>query len=455
MEAIGVSILLYLLCATSFGGFAYMLYHLGLLVQEPGRLKGMAGSSAVFGAAFLFGFVFAAVPIYGLVHLAAYFAIYLMHDVVYEKRSRIIKAFDTGYFMIDVVISQIMFQTFLQIFVGERIRDMYASNIWRPLILIGMCIIMMITTRVARETVPMENFRTMYGVTRFIRHLFRTIHIMIIIAAFVLLIEYQMPFVAIANVLILIAVALFFLIYSLSVDFVIKEAVNLTRQIGQLDEQLKLQMTGYNKQADYIRDLRMIREEHASHLDEISKILDGGDVAAAKKLIESIPSPEVAATSFYTKYSNSVVLDAILNETAKDCDALDIKFEGTMDVDGDLALSDHELMTLFVNLMRNAKDGAMTPGLEDRFIRVKSVKKGGWISFIIENSFDPKLADKIAKDNEKLSEDDAQRIGLGVVKRIVEESDGLMSVITSSDKQSYIVNLNFPCKNEKGGKEWI
>ena len=244
-------------------------------------------------------------------------------------------------------------------------------------------------------------------------------------------------------VMFMVGYILFSIVFFLLIQFMLTFAIAEENNLERVNRQLELQIQNYNYQAKYISDFRQIRHDYKAQLHSLRYLMNQGEWEKAKKFVKDLDEELEAANQDYRQFSNNGLLDAIMNDCARHCKKDGIEFTGALTMGGDVGLSDFDLSTLFYNVLKNAREAAEKPGVKDPFVRVVSNRRGNWVNFRIENSYDGEfhqIGDKILTTKE-----DTENHGIGVqkIKSIVEKVEGIVSFVPNAETKIFTVAINF------------
>ena len=442
IEHMETHLMLYFVNATLFALYGFVMFNTGSLVKKP-RFNRAFTQIAMSVTGFVFGFLEAAFLPYMWNFILMYFSMILIHTVVYTDTTLFSTLFDSGYFPLNVVVGQGIIQSAISLITGKGILELYESPESRCIILAFTTVFVILTALASSRIIPRQNFADLYKVKHYMS-LVTAIELGLIVLLLVLLhaigLQTHNPIITLHYLSIFVLIYLSFYLIML---FVVQVGIGEHKRVKQIDNLLGTQIEGYNRQADYIRSFRKYRHDFRDHIQTIDHLAQSGDFERLKNYIKEIR--ETQAAPGYKTYSNNTLIDAVINDCAASCERDGIRFDGTINVDGNLPLSDFDLSSLLLNLVQNAHEACQKPGVKDPFIRIASARKGNWNNFLIENSYNGVLK---MKDGEYLTtkEEGSEQQGNGLrhVKQIVEANGGLINISPNEAVKEFSVFISFP-----------
>lgn len=178
-------------------------------------------------------------------------------------------------------------------------------------------------------------------------------------------------------------------------------------------------------------ELRRYRHETLNHLSTMSALLDRGETAQAKALIDEMvsapPSVEGSASS------GNLLVDAIFHQKETICRERGIALSADLVLTERLPLSDAEVSSLLGNLLNNAIEAAV--GCRQPFVHARIYPARDYLCIEVVNSADAaKLRGNPALNTTK-AQPDLHGIGLKVVREITESHQGMLFLDTERPGQ--------------------
>lgn len=173
-------------------------------------------------------------------------------------------------------------------------------------------------------------------------------------------------------------------------------------------------------------------------------LLKNGDVCKAGEYLEKIT--EAVDEAGMQRYTENILVNAILNDEIKKAAACDIKTEADIVVPRELSLDDHDLCSLLYNMLDNAIDAcARMPAGKKRWINFRIHKKGHFLIVLCRNS---KSGSIVTGDGGYITTSKKNRAGHGyglpVMREICEKYHSVLLVEFYEDSFTVKTNLRLP-----------
>lgn len=186
------------------------------------------------------------------------------------------------------------------------------------------------------------------------------------------------------------------------------------------------------------------RHEMKHHIAAMQILLKNGDVCKAGEYLEKIT--EAVDEAGMQRYTENILVNAILNDEIKKAAACDIKTEADIVVPRELSLDDHDLCSLLYNMLDNAIDAcARMPAGKKRWINFRIHKKGHFLIVLCRNS---KSGSIVTGDGGYITTSKKNRAGHGyglpVMREICEKYHSVLLVEFYEDSFTVKTNLRLP-----------
>ncbi|MEF9919960.1 MAG: GHKL domain-containing protein [Erysipelotrichaceae bacterium] len=194
-----------------------------------------------------------------------------------------------------------------------------------------------------------------------------------------------------------------------------------------LNQQVKAQLEQYNNLAKYLKELRRLKHDYGNQIKGLKYLIDNNDFEQVKIYIDDLNKNISQLKSFYNKFSDNILVDAILQEANSKAISANVEFSAQVILNG-LSLSGLELCTLFSNILNNAIEATQIVNDGKGFIKVSSYKKGNLLIINQSNSFVGKLKKK--GDVYLTTKEDTIQHGIGIetMRQIVSDHDGIFEI---------------------------
>lgn len=213
---------------------------------------------------------------------------------------------------------------------------------------------------------------------------------------------------------------------------------------NMLEKQYELQLRHYKSYVRYTESFRSFRHDYKSMLSTLKTLLSKGEHEEAYHFVDGMYYEMQDKMKVYKKYSNNVILDAMLQDLATICEENHIRFTFKTLVPRNTSLSMIDAVRIFSNLSNNAVEACLKTPERQRFININCSNKEGWSTLQIENSFDEQLilhdGMPVTTKKEKVN----HGIGLSIVKDIVESKGGFMVLEADKKEHVFLARVHVP-----------
>lgn len=214
-----------------------------------------------------------------------------------------------------------------------------------------------------------------------------------------------------------------------------------------LQKQLSRQLQHYNAYQKYTESFRAFKHDYKNMMASVNSLLVAGEYGKAKRMLDTIHDTMHKQVLVHKSYSNHMILDAILQDAANQCDEQSIRFSATLYIPAGLVIEDIDIVRIFANLMNNAVEASVKvfPDCK-RFLTVSSSfpKGAGWLTVEIANSFNGQLKMRNGMPESTKEHREMHGIGLSVIADAVENLGGVMKIDVNQQENIFTVKLLFP-----------
>lgn len=211
-----------------------------------------------------------------------------------------------------------------------------------------------------------------------------------------------------------------------------------------LEEQYALQLRHYKSYKRYTDSLRSFRHDYKAMLSTLKTLINNGEHEEAFHFLDGMYNDMQEKMKVHKKYSDNVILDAMLQDLANICEENHIRFTCHALVPRNSALSMIDAVRIFSNLSNNSVEACLKTPENQRFIKITCGNKDGWSTLQIVNSFDGQLilhdGMPATTKKEKLN----HGIGLTIVKEIVESAGGFMVLEPDLQENLFLARVHIP-----------
>lgn len=197
--------------------------------------------------------------------------------------------------------------------------------------------------------------------------------------------------------------------------------------------------------AKVLGELKKFRHDYKNQLFGIAALLENGEYDRAKKYVSELTDKVETSSSNKCSYSDNLLIDAVLQKLAFECEKEGVCFEAAVIAGADFPLSDIDICSVFGNVADNAFEAVLKQNADnkERFIRFTTSRREKWLIITAENSYD---GDILFDENGVLctskTNKDNHGIGLSSVKSAVESVGGTVKLC--AEDGIFALSMVFP-----------
>lgn len=209
----------------------------------------------------------------------------------------------------------------------------------------------------------------------------------------------------------------------------------------QLQEQLSRQMRHYQSYRKYTESYRAFRHDYEKLMASLKSLLRRQKYNKAIKMLDDIHDTMQKSVQVHKNYSDNMILDAILQDTADACEEKNIRFQAHAHLPESVLMTDLDIIRVFSNITDNAIEACNKVSDSQRFIELSSNSTQDWTIIEVSNSFDGDLL--IVGDNLSTTKEDKDFHGLGlqIIRETIEGMGGLVFIEPDSDKKIFKIKV--------------
>lgn len=234
------------------------------------------------------------------------------------------------------------------------------------------------------------------------------------------------------------------LIYSICQSIRSIELLEYQWKSQMLEEQFNRQLLHYKSYQKYTESFRQFKHDYKELMTILKSLLRSNEIDKAIDLIDDIHDDMNKKVQVHKRYSDNVVLDAILQDLANVCEEEKICFTSKSFAPKDTELTLIDAIRIITNITNNAIEACLKIPVPERFIDILCINDPQWAMIQISNSYDG----HVILENEKLITTKADKyghgLGLSIVKEIVEKLGGFVLYDIDSKEKIFKIKIHIP-----------
>ncbi len=212
-----------------------------------------------------------------------------------------------------------------------------------------------------------------------------------------------------------------------------------------LRKQLSFQIEHYKNYEEQTNEFLKFKHDYDKILKGISTLLLNKEYDAVKKIVTDTNSDLDQLNITYKKYSNNLILDALLNDYAKRFEKISASFSSTTYITLS-NMTDIKILKLFYNILENSYEALLkVPNTSRRMIDIKSDVVENYVKISFVNTVNESSSIQL-----KTSKEDRinHGFGLSIINEIIQSYEGFSNrFITYKDGLSfYNLEIFLPLK---------
>jgi two-component system sensor histidine kinase AgrC len=211
-----------------------------------------------------------------------------------------------------------------------------------------------------------------------------------------------------------------------------------------LKQQYVRQLQHYKSYQKYTESFRAFKHDYRSMMSSVKSLIRAHENERAVRLIDDVYDEMQRKVNVHKKYSDHIVLDAMLQDLANICAENEIRFSFQVFAPRNTGLSLIDAIRIFSNIATNAVEACKKLPASQRFLHIHSIAEQQWAVLKVENSYngEEKLSD--GKLITTKSEKESHGLGLGIVKEIIEKLGGFMLLNPEPESKIFTVRVHIP-----------
>ena len=219
-----------------------------------------------------------------------------------------------------------------------------------------------------------------------------------------------------------------------------------------LEEQYERQVRHYKSYQKYTESFRAFKHDYRSMMVVLKSLIRTNDNEKALLLIDDMFEEMQKKVVVHKKYSDSVILDAMLQDLSNICEENKIRLSSNVSLPRNTGLSTIDAVRIFSNFINNAVEACYKVPVSDRFIDIVSTNELKWVTLQVVNSYNGKSHVHNGKFLTTKPEKQCHGLGLRIVEQIAEGLGGFVIYEEDFKNKTFLVRIHIPrlSENQKG-----
>lgn len=211
-----------------------------------------------------------------------------------------------------------------------------------------------------------------------------------------------------------------------------------------LEEQLNRQLLHYKSYQKYTESFRSFQHDYRSMMASLKALVRAGENEQAIGLIDSLYDDMQKQVQVHKRYSDHVVLDAILQDAANLCEEKEIRFSFQVSVPRDTGLTLPDAIRVFSNITSNAIEACEKLPVDQRFIEIASRNDAQWSTLEAINSYDGNTLIENGEFITTKPESQNHGLGLRIIRDVVEALGGFIVCDADAKHRVFYIRVHIP-----------
>lgn len=234
------------------------------------------------------------------------------------------------------------------------------------------------------------------------------------------------------------------LIYSIYQSIRSAERMEYKWRSQMLEDQYQRQLRSYKSYQKFTESFQTFKHDYKQMMTSLKVLIKAKDNEKALTLIDDMYGEMQKKVHVHKKYSNSPVLDALLQDLANICEEQQIRYDFMASAPIHTRLSTLDAIRIFSNLANNAIEACQKVQESQRFLSVTSNCDGQWCTLEAINSYDGNVVVNNGKFSTLKPNKGEHGLGLTIVTTIVESVGGFIVYDANPDTKIFRVRVHVP-----------
>jgi len=219
-------------------------------------------------------------------------------------------------------------------------------------------------------------------------------------------------------------------------------------RMEMLEEQYERQVRHYKSYQKYTESFRAFKHDYRSMMVVLKSLIRANDNEKALLLIDDMFEEMQKKVVVHKKYSDSVILDAMLQDLTNICEENNIRFSSNVSLPRNTGLSTIDAVRIFSNFINNAVEACHKVPVSDRSIEIVSSNELKWATLQVVNSYDGKSHVHNGKFLTTKPEKQSHGLGLRIVEQIAESLGGFVIYEENFKNKTFLARVHIPRLSE-------
>lgn len=217
-----------------------------------------------------------------------------------------------------------------------------------------------------------------------------------------------------------------------------------------LEEQFEQQMRHYKSYQKYTENFQTFKHDYKSMMVSLKALIRAQEHEQAIQLIDDLYDDMQKRSIVHKKYSDHVVLDAMLQDVANMCEEKEIRFLFNVFAPRNTGLSMPDAIRIFSNIANNAIEACEKVPASGRFIKISSRNDPQWVTLEAVNAYNGQTHSEHGELITTKTEKESHGLGLGIVKQIAQNLGGFAIWDTDAEDKTFRIRVHIPRLSQDG-----
>ncbi|WP_313186173.1 sensor histidine kinase [Lacrimispora sp.] len=221
-------------------------------------------------------------------------------------------------------------------------------------------------------------------------------------------------------------------------------------------QQLERQLRHYKAYQKYAESFQAFKQDYTHMITSVKSLLSIGEYQKAISLLDTIHEISQKQVPVQHSYSNNILLNALLQDTAARCEEQSTQFSANVYLPIGHNISETDIVRMFTNLFNNAAEAcAKVTSDSERFIAITSrfISNNGWLKIETANSFHGKVVIRNGIPESTKPNRDFHGLGLSIIDETATKLGGIMVIDVDQKEMIFRTTLLLPVNIQRWNKK--